>query len=47
MYKRMIVGGIIGASMGTVVGYMKKGKAYKKMEKYKDTMVDGIMTMFE
>ena len=47
MYKRMIIGGIIGASMGTVVGYMKKGKMYNKMGKCKDTMIDGIMTMFE
>lgn len=47
MYKRMIVGGIIGASMGTMVGYMKKGKTCSKMSKCKDTMIDGIMTMFE
>lgn len=43
----MIIGGIVGASMGTVMGYMKKGKASRKMCKCKDTMIDGIMTMFE
>jgi len=40
----MLIGGIIGASMGTMMGYMKKDKHCK--DKCDNGMFSGIMDMF-
>lgn len=42
----MLIGGIIGASMGTVAGYMKKNKCCKSKNRCGDGMISSIMDMF-
>ena len=46
MYKKMLIGGIIGASMGTVAGYMKKNKRCRNKDKCGESMLTSIIDMF-